>query len=76
MPRLPHPLSPLVTTGEAAALLGVSRERVHQFLKNGRLKVDARDSYGRRLLRRSAVERLRAERDRAKARDRERRGET
>ncbi len=53
----------LISTGHAAAILGVSRERVLDFIRQGRLKVAARDGFGRRLLRRAAVETLRLERE-------------
>lgn len=57
----------LVSTGQAGAVLGVSRERVLDFIRDGRLKVAVKDSLGRRLLRREDVERLRAGREARKS---------
>ena len=51
-----------ISTGHAGAVLGVSRERVLAYIRDGRLKVAAQDGFGRRFLRREDVERLRHER--------------
>lgn len=48
----------LISTGEAARTIGISRERVLAYIRDGRLRVAARDGYGRRLLRRVEVERF------------------
>lgn len=48
----------LISTGEAARIIGVSRERVLAYIRDGRLRVAAQDNYGRRLLRRSDVEKF------------------
>jgi len=52
-----------LATGQAARLLGLSRERVRDFIQDGRLRPAAKDGYGRALLSREAVERLRQERE-------------
>lgn len=52
----------LISTGEAARIIGVSRERVLAYISDGRLRVAAQDNYGRRLLRRSDVEKFVRER--------------
>lgn len=57
----------LLSTGQAGKLLSVSRERVLDFIRDGRLKVAVKDSLGRRLLRREDVERLRAGREARKS---------
>ncbi len=52
----------LITTGEAARILEVSRERVLAYIRDGRLHMVAQDSFGRRLLHRTDVEQFAAER--------------
>lgn len=56
-----------LATGQAARLLGLSRERVRDFIQDGRLRPVAKDGYGRALLSREAVEHLRQTRERAQA---------
>lgn len=48
----------LVSTGQAARMIGVSRERVLAYIRDGRLKVAVQDSFGRRFLRRSDVKKF------------------
>jgi predicted site-specific integrase-resolvase len=57
----------LLSTGRAAVMLGVSRERVLQYIAAGRLRVAARDCFGRRLLQRRAIEGFLRERERRRA---------
>ena len=53
----------LITTGDAARILGVSVTRVRQFLDCGAITPATTISTGWRLIRRADVDRLRRERD-------------
>lgn len=55
-------MTALISTGQAGRVLDLSRERVLDFIRDGRLRVAATDNFGRRLLRSSDVERLAEER--------------
>lgn len=52
----------LLSTGEAARRIGVSRERVHYLIQEGRLSVVATVGFGRRLLDAEEVKRFVRER--------------
>lgn len=56
----------LLSTGGAAGLLGLSRERIGQLIRDNRLHVAVRDSNGRALLHKGDVLALRAKREQAK----------
>ncbi len=56
----------LLAPRDAAALLGLSTERVQQLDREGKLHA-LRDSAGRRLFRKNDVLRLKAKRERARA---------
>jgi excisionase family DNA binding protein len=56
----------LLAPQDAARLIGVSAQRIRQLHLEGRLPA-LRDSAGRRLFRRKDVERLRREREQARA---------
>lgn len=53
----------LLSTGGAARLLGLSRERIGQLVREGRLRVAAVDSTRRVLLRPEDVEQFKARRE-------------
>jgi excisionase family DNA binding protein len=58
----------LLTTGQAAALLKVSREYVSALIREGRLQVAATYGAGHRLLTHEEVERLAQERKKGRKR--------
>ena len=58
----------LLTSGEAAAVLEKSRDSVHHYEKNGVLPAAFKTKRGLRLFRREDVEKLKADREKRKAR--------